>query len=97
MLLLMVSECQQAATVVRMHGELDHDSLTPLFEQIAANLRQAISDGEITGRLPSEEDLCELYDVSRPTAHRAVQILVDEGIAERSPGRGTYLARTPGP
>lgn len=74
-----------------MHGDLDEDSHVPLFEQIAAILRAAIADGTITARLPSELDIVQRYGVSRPTAHRAVSLLVDAGEARRSRGRGTFV------
>lgn len=42
--------------------------------------------------LPSEHDLCEQLAVSRPTLRAAVDQLIDEGVLERRPGRGTFTA-----
>ena len=41
---------------------------------------------------PSERDLCETFDVSRMTVRQAITLLVDEGILERKPGSGTFVA-----
>lgn len=41
--------------------------------------------------IPSEEQLAETYGVSRPTARRAVQLLVDAGYLERRPRHGTVV------
>jgi GntR family transcriptional regulator len=42
------------------------------------------------GRLPTESELTEMFNVSRHTARRAYADLVAQGLVERTPGRGTY-------
>jgi GntR family transcriptional regulator len=42
-------------------------------------------------RLPTEEELCQMFDVSRITTRKAVDMLVDEGLVVRQPGRGTFV------
>ncbi len=37
------------------------------------------------------------YDVARMTAHRALQVLVREGLVVIVPGIGALVARQPGP
>lgn len=74
------------------------DSSEPLYLQVARHLRDAIADGTYSpsALLPSELELTTTFDVSRPTVRRALQILSDEGLIERVPGRGTYVKeRTP--
>jgi GntR family transcriptional regulator len=71
--------------------DLDHDSPVPLYEQLAGVLRREIEAGRVTGRLPSELTLVQRYGISRGTARRAVAILVEEGRAEISRGRGTFV------
>lgn len=58
----------------------------------AAILKKGMQDG---GRLPTEFDLVAKHNLSRQTVRRAYQDLVNEGIVERIPGRGTF-ANPPG-
>lgn len=74
--------------------ELDDDSPVPLHRQLAAILRDQIESGELTGRLPSEWTLSQRYGISRGTARRALADLVEEGLAESSQGRGTFVRKT---
>jgi DNA-binding GntR family transcriptional regulator len=71
--------------------DLDRDSPVPLYEQLAAVLRAAIDSGRIAARLPSEPTLTQEYGVSRGTAGRAVQILVDAGYVKISRGKGAFV------
>ncbi|MEM9146145.1 MAG: FCD domain-containing protein [Pseudomonadota bacterium] len=43
-------------------------------------------------RLPSERDLAERLDVSRPTLREALAELEDRGLIEARPGGGTFIA-----
>lgn len=76
--------------------DLDPDSPDPLYRQVAGLLRQRIESGAIDARLPSLVQICQEFEVSRPTAESAVKILVDEGLVRVSPGRGTFVIRPPG-
>lgn len=71
--------------------DLDRDGIAPLYEQLAALLRRKIERGELAGRVPSEPTLVQEYGVSRGTAGRAVQILVDDGLVRYSSGRGAFV------
>jgi GntR family transcriptional regulator len=72
---------------------VDHEGKTPVYQQIAAILRDAIERGEIApGRpVPSETQLMQRYEVARLTARKAVRVLADEGLVEVVPGRGAYV------
>jgi GntR family transcriptional regulator len=74
-------------------SDLDPDSLTPLYEQLAAVLRAEIDAGRIASRLPSETSLVQQYGVSRGTVRRAVALLIDAGYAQVSRGRGTFVTK----
>ena len=66
--------------------------------QIAEILRAMISQGQLKAgdRLPTEEMLCEHFQVSRTTVRESVQMLRASGLLEVTPGRGSYV-RLPKP
>jgi GntR family transcriptional regulator len=69
--------------------------LVPPYLRIAADLREKIANGELLPgeQVPSLDALAETYRVSRTTAHRAVQVLVDEGLLESRPRWGMFVAQ----
>lgn len=71
--------------------DLDRESPVPLYDQLAALLRADIEAGRLTGRVPSEPTMVQEYGISRGTAGRAVQILVDAGYVTISPGKGAFV------
>lgn len=66
---------------------------TPLWEQLAALIREQIQAGELQPRqlVPSEAALQKEYDVSRGTVRRAMQALGEQGWTVTVQGRGTYV------
>lgn len=62
--------------------------LLTLSEQIANHIKQKIIDGELKPgeKLPSEKELCEIFDVSRPTVRDALKSLSVINIIESRPG-----------
>jgi DNA-binding GntR family transcriptional regulator len=71
---------------------IDHDSATPLYLQVADLLRQQITDGALTARLPSVKSLSQEHGVSHITAEKALVLLRDEGIIRSVIGKGYYVA-----
>lgn len=67
----------------------------PLYIQIADELRAGILSRrwQPGDQLPSEPQLCREYSVSRGTVVRAIEILLQEGLAHRRQGDGTYVSR----
>jgi GntR family transcriptional regulator len=65
---------------------------TPLYYQLEMALRHAIERGLFPdGRLPTERELGEQYEVSRLTVRSALRRLEDEGLIERHRARGTFV------
>ncbi|MDR1769225.1 MAG: GntR family transcriptional regulator [Hungatella sp.] len=64
-----------------------------LYIQVYRDLREQILNGTFTqgALLPSEREIRELYHVERTTVRKALQKLVDEGLAEKKPGIGTQV------
>ena len=77
--------------------KVDASRQTPLYEQVAADLRRAIADGEARPgeRLPLAKDLATVLDVNTNTVLRALRMLRDEGLLEFRRGRGITVAGTP--
>ncbi|AEF82141.1 putative periplasmic binding proteins and sugar binding domain of the LacI family [Leadbettera azotonutricia ZAS-9] len=42
-------------------------------------------------QLPSEKDLCQTYSVSRITSKKALELLAEQGIISRYPGKGSFV------
>src|SRR6185503_7917056 len=71
----------------------DNDS-SPLYMQIARKLSDDVLNGryQVDQALPSERTLSELLNVSRVTARKAIDQLVDQGLIVRRRGSGNYIA-----
>jgi DNA-binding GntR family transcriptional regulator len=79
-------------TMLRIN--LDHSSPVPLYHQMAKAIEKDIETGALTPgeRLENEVTLARRLRVSRPTARRALQELVDLGMLVRKRGVGTQVA-----
>jgi GntR family transcriptional regulator len=77
--------------------KIDRQEPTELFEQVAAEIRRAIADGEAKPgeRLPPARDLAAVLDVNTNTVLRSLRLLRDEGLLEFRRGRGVTVAGTP--
>lgn len=73
---------------------LDANSAVPLYEQLRIALLEMIDTKLIHAgeRLPSEDELCSRYNVSRITVRRAINELETSGVLERRRGKGTFVA-----
>jgi len=68
-----------------------------LHEQVAAEIRRAIADGEAKPgeRLPPAKDLAAVIGVNTNTVLRALRELREEGLLDFRRGRGISVAGTP--
>ncbi|MEW5957478.1 MAG: GntR family transcriptional regulator [Chloroflexota bacterium] len=76
---------------------LDKQHPMPVYLQLKEMLRNQIQQGFYLchQKLPSERDLCQLYNLSRMTARRALKELIDEGLAYTQVGKGTFVGSKP--
>lgn len=78
-------------------GKVRRDEPTDLHEQVAAEIRRAIADGEaLPGeRLPPARDLAAVLGVNANTVLRALRILRGEGLLDFRRGRGITISGSP--
>lgn len=72
---------------------IDTSSSEPLFEQLAASVRELVSTGAAVAgeRLPAARELADALDINVHTVLHAYQQLRDEGLIELRRGRGATL------
>lgn len=69
-------------------------SSVPLYSQLKELVIGKIESGEYReySKIPSEQEFCEAYDVSRPTVRQAIIELTNSGYLYKEKGRGTFVA-----
>jgi GntR family transcriptional regulator len=80
-----------------MDVKIDRTGSDELHQQVAAEIRRAIADGEAKPgeRLPPAKDLAAVIGVNTNTVLRALRTLREEGLLEFRRGRGVHVAGTP--
>lgn len=65
----------------------------PKYKEIEHDILSQMQNGTLrTGdQIPTENQLCSLYQVSRMTARKALDLLDSQGFITRTPGRGTFV------
>lgn len=69
------------------------------YQTVVDTLRQEIENGSYSGKqlLPTEQMLCQRFQVSRQTIRRALSVLAEEGLIIRRQGSGSRLREHPEP
>jgi GntR family transcriptional regulator len=72
---------------------LDRRRPEPLWSQMADAMRGLIDakDWSSGTQIPAEDQLCELFGVSRITVRHAIRTLEEQGLLRREHGRGTFV------
>lgn len=75
--------------------KLDPSSYVPLYQQLKEIIIGKIERQEWLpdDKIYSENQLYEMYDVSRNTAKKAIEDLVQEGVLYRIQGKGTFVSK----
>ncbi|CAG4891643.1 GntR family transcriptional regulator [Paraburkholderia saeva] len=70
-------------------------SAAPLYARVKEALRARILDGTYAphDQMPSEHELCAMFEVSRITVRQALGDLQKEGLLFRIHGKGTFVSR----
>ena len=79
-----------------LESKIDPSEPTPLYLQVAADIRCAIAEGEAGPgeRVPLAKDLAKVLGVNTNTVLRALRALRDEGLLDFRRGRGITVAGT---
>lgn len=67
--------------------------MVPKYQSVADSLRQEIESGQYSNQklLPTEQLLCQRFQISRQTVRRALSLLENEGLITRRQGSGSRL------
>jgi DNA-binding LacI/PurR family transcriptional regulator len=73
-------------------------TMHPYYKHIYSYLLEQISSGKLNAgdKLPSEKELCNIFGVSRITGKKALELLAEEGLISRLPGKGSFVGGSPG-
>lgn len=72
---------------------LNKNSRIPLYSQLMDILLDKIENKmEENEKIPSEREICEIYDVSRTTVRQAISELEREGYIYKKHGKGTFVS-----
>src|SRR6059036_3129960 len=80
-----------------MYVKVNRNEPLELHEQVAAEIRRAIAEGEAKPgeRLPPTRDLAAVLGVNANTVFRALRLLREEGLLEFRRGRGVSVVGSP--
>lgn len=88
-----MSAASSSAAIPPPVSALDKSSPIPLYHQLRTVLERKIERGDWkpNDRLPTEDDLALLYEVSKVTVREALKLLSSTGLVRREQGRGTFV------
>jgi len=76
---------------IRSPRQRNHTGMSYKFQRLRERVRQAVTSGELSGKLPGERELAKRFHVNAKTLSKALTDLAAEGLLERSIGRGTFV------
>ena len=74
---------------------IDRDNPKKLYVQLLEILKGKIEVGEwaVDSQIPTEDELCKTYEISKATVRQAVAELVHTGYLFKQQGRGTFVCK----
>lgn len=73
--------------------KIDKESSNPLHYQIYSSIKDAILNKRLLpgDKLPTEEELCQHFNISRPVVRQAYNKLIEEEFINRHKGKGSFV------
>ena len=73
--------------------DVDRNSPIPIYHQLKVLIQEQIESGvwKPGERIPTEQELCQSYNISRSPVRQALNELAYEGLLIRRPGLGTFV------
>lgn len=70
------------------------NNAVPLYQELINTIKQSIDNSTLkeNEKLPSENELCQLYNLSRTTVRQALKILEKNGFIYKLKGKGSYVS-----
>ncbi|HCC33686.1 MAG TPA: hypothetical protein DEQ28_07315, partial [Clostridiales bacterium] len=77
------------------NARINKGTAIPYYYQLKESLKSLVDEGTLLegDQIPSEQDLCQEFGVSRTVVRQALNELVNEGLLVRHKGKGTFVAR----
>lgn len=82
-----------AKVVGKQASGVDGAAKSPLYQQVAQELKAEIVNGiyPVGSLIPTEDDLCKRFSISRYTVREALRVLREEGLVSSRRGAGTIV------
>jgi GntR family transcriptional regulator len=77
-----------------MEDRIDFEGYIPYYIQLMEIIKAKVHEGVWAPgtQIPGEQDLCEIYRISRTVVRQALRELELEGVINRRKGKGTFVA-----
>ncbi|MBS1113854.1 MAG: transcriptional regulator, partial [Nitrospirae bacterium] len=74
---------------------IDREKPQKLYVQLYSLLKAKVESGElrVDSQIPTEDELCKIYEVSKATVKLAVLELARQGYVKRQQGKGTFVCK----
>jgi len=81
----------------QLNFSITRDGGNSVNAQLIAGLKALAETVGVGGKLPSEAELCQTFNLSRTTVNRALNELEHQNVIERFQGKGSFVKAAPAP